>query len=83
MNTQIFDMPGELFLGSDSATAIRQGPRTFASAAKAIRFALEQAAPVHLRGALLRAAGRTFGPAQIRRLYRRLPNVARRGGRFP
>jgi hypothetical protein len=40
MNIQILNAPGELFLGSDVATALAQGSRHFRSAAKAIRFAL-------------------------------------------
>lgn len=69
---QILNAPGELFLGSDVATAFAQGPRQFRSAAKAVRFAVEQAAPVSLRGAMLRVGCRTLGPDQIKRLHRRL-----------
>jgi hypothetical protein len=69
MHTHILDAPGELFLGSDAATALAQGPRRFRSALKAIRFAMEQAAPVSLRGARLEIDGQTFGPDQIRRIH--------------
>lgn len=72
MNIHILNAPGELFLGSDSATAFAQGPRQFRSAAKAVRFAIEQAAPVSLRGAMLRIGRRTLGPRQIKHLHRRL-----------
>ena len=72
MNTSILNAPGALFLGSDSATAIAQGPRHFRSAANAVRFAIEQAAPVSLHGAMLRIGDRTLGPKQIRRLHRGL-----------
>ena len=41
MNTQIFTAPGDLFLGSDAATALSQGARRFSSVAKAVRFAMK------------------------------------------
>ena len=69
MNTEILNAPGELFLGSDSSTAQAMGARQFGSAAKAVRFAMEQAAPVSLNGALLRIGEMTLGPRQIRRLH--------------
>lgn len=72
MNIEFLNAPGELFLGSNSATALAQGSRHFSSAAKAVRFAMEQAAPVSLHGAMLKAGGRTLGPRQIRRLHGRL-----------
>lgn len=72
MNIQILDKPGELYLGSDIATARAQGARRFRSAANAIRFAMEHAAPVSLRGARLDIGERSFGPAQIKRLHLRL-----------
>ncbi|ODT81350.1 MAG: hypothetical protein ABS76_13015 [Pelagibacterium sp. SCN 64-44] len=72
MNIQILNAPGDLFLGSDAATAFAQGPRRFGSAAKAVRFAMEQAAPVSLRGALLKVGTLTLGPQQIERLHRGL-----------
>ena len=50
----------ELYLGSDHHTAITQGARSFATAAQAIRFAFEEAAPVSLRGAMLEIEGTTF-----------------------
>lgn len=76
MNTQILNAPGDLFLGSDLATALAQGPRHFRSAAKAVRFAVEHAAPVSLRGAMLKIGSRTLGPMQIKRLHRQLSMVA-------
>jgi hypothetical protein len=69
MTTAILNAPGLLFLGSDIATARAHGARPFKSAANAIRFAMEQAAPVSLRGARLTIGGQSFGPKQIRRLY--------------
>ncbi|ODT65908.1 MAG: hypothetical protein ABS75_29625 [Pelagibacterium sp. SCN 63-23] len=72
MNIQILNAPGELFLGSDVATASAQGPRHFRSAEKAVRFAMEHAAPVSLRGALLRVGSVNLGPAEIRLLHRNL-----------
>lgn len=72
MNTVFLNAPGELYLGSDAATAQAQGGRRFGSAAKAVRFAMEQAAPVSLRGAMLKVGDRTLGPRQIRKLHHRL-----------
>lgn len=72
MNTQILNNPGELFLGSDIVTAQAQGARRFRSAAKAVRFAMEQAAPVSLHGAMLKIGSDVFGPAQIRQLHAQL-----------
>ncbi|MDC9823307.1 hypothetical protein PRN20_06155 [Devosia sp. ZB163] len=68
-----FAAPGKLFLGSDVDTALAQGPRTFRTAANAIRFAMEHAAPVSLRGAMLIVGKRSYGPDQIRSLHRALP----------
>ncbi len=83
MNTELLNAPGELFLGSDIATARAQGARHFSSAAKAVRFAMEQAAPVSLRGAMLRIGDRTLEPGQIRLLHRQMETLgqARRPGR--
>lgn len=75
MNTQILAAPGDLFLGSDAATALAQGSRHFSSAAKAVRFAMEQAAPVSLHGAMLRIGDQTLGPVQIRRLHQQLADI--------
>jgi len=80
MNTQILSAPGELFLGSDVATALAQGARRFSSAAKAIRFAMEHAAPVSLRGARLRINGQTLGPDQIRTLHRQMETIGQARG---
>jgi hypothetical protein len=62
--------PAELYLGSAWSTASAQGPRAFATAAKAIRFTLEEAAPVSLRGARLQLEGRTYSGEDMRSLYR-------------
>jgi hypothetical protein len=75
MNTHILNAPGELFLGSDAATALAQGARRFSSAAKAVRFAMEHAAPVSLHGAMLRINGKILGPEQIRLLHRQMETI--------
>lgn len=72
MTIDTLNAPAELFLGSTAATALALGSRHFGSAIRAIRFAMEQAAPVSLRGASLHVAGRRLGPRQIRRLHRQL-----------
>ena len=65
-----FHARAELYLGSDRHTATAQGARTFATAAQAIRFAMEEAAPVSLRGASLRVGDTTFARDEIDALYR-------------
>ena len=75
MTNQDFLAAAELYLGSDRPSAMAQGPRAFGSAAKALRFAIEEAAPVSLRGARLRMGGKTFARADMLALYnsRRYP----------
>ena len=65
----------ELYLGSDRHSAAAQGPRAFRTAAKALRFAIEEAAPVSLRGARLRIGERSFARNDMLALYnsRRYP----------
>lgn len=72
MTTQFIDAPGDLFLGSDHASALAQGPRRFSTVAKAVRFAIEHAAPVSLRGAMLLVGDRRLGATQIKSLHRDL-----------
>ena len=67
-----FQAPAELYLGSDWHTAAAQGPRAFRTAAQAIRFALEEAAPVSLKGASLQVAGQRFRKDEMIWLYRSL-----------
>ena len=62
--------PAELHLGSDRTIAASHGPRKFSSAAKALRFAIEEAAPVSLRGARLTVNDRSFPRADMLALYR-------------
>ena len=75
MNIHMLNAPGELFLGSDHATALAQGSRHFRSAAKAIRFAVEQAAPVSLRGATLKIGDLTLRGDTIRQMHRQLTQL--------
>jgi hypothetical protein len=69
MNTQDFLAAAELYLGSDRQSAVAQGPRAFSTAAKALRFAIEEAAPVSLRGARLLIGGRSFAKNDMVALY--------------
>lgn len=64
-----FTKPAELYLGTDWTFAREQGPRHFRTVAHAIRFALEEAAPVSLRGALLRIGKHNLRRAGIEALY--------------
>lgn len=65
-----FHARAELYLGSDWHTAAAQGARSFATAAQAIRFALEEAAPVSLRGAKLLIGDASFERDELAELYR-------------
>jgi hypothetical protein len=75
MTNQDFLAAAELYLGSDRHSAFAQGPRAYRSAAKALRFAIEEAAPVSLRGARLSFGGKSFARADMLALYnsRRYP----------
>jgi hypothetical protein len=77
MTNQDFLAAAELYLGSDRHSAFAQGPREFRTAAKALRFAIEEAAPVSLRGARLLIGDKTFARADMLALYnsRRYPLV--------
>ena len=82
MTHQDYLAAAELYLGSDRQNAVTQGPRSFSSAAKALRFAIEEAAPVSLRGARLLIGDRIFAKADMLALYhsRRYP-LARKAAR--
>jgi len=68
--TQIdYTAPAQLYLGRDWHNASAQGARRFRTAAQALRFALEEAAPVSLHGALLTVNGATFSAEDMKRLY--------------
>ncbi len=60
----------ELYLGSDLNSANAHGPRGFRSVAKALRFAIEEAAPVSLRGARLTIGKRSYARDEMLSLYR-------------
>lgn len=65
-----FQAPAELYLGRDWPTAAAQGSRIFTSAAKALRFAIEEAAPVSLHGARLMIGETSFSGDELTGLYR-------------
>ena len=75
MNNQDYLTAAELSLGSSLLTASTQRPRTFATVAKALRFAIEEAAPVSLRGARLRFGNQVLAKTDMIALYnsRRYP----------
>ncbi|MCD7059449.1 hypothetical protein [Pelagibacterium xiamenense] len=64
-----FTARARLYLGSDRTTALSLGAKTFKTAAAAIRFAMEEAAPVSLRGALLVVGAEGYSGEAIRALY--------------
>ncbi len=70
--------PADLYLGTSRETARAEGHRHFTSAASAIRFAMEQAAPVSLRGALLVVGDRWLTGNDIRAIYQSNPAFGRR-----
>ncbi|MDF2799256.1 MAG: hypothetical protein K0R85_2000 [Devosia sp.] len=65
-----FTAPAELYLGRDPQTAFAQGAKRFRTAAQAIRFAVEEAAPVSLHGALLQVGDRAYRKNELTNLYR-------------
>ncbi|WP_417579654.1 hypothetical protein [Pelagibacterium sp.] len=69
MKTIDYNAEAALYLGRDWRSALEQGSRRFPSAAKAIRFALEEVPPVSLRGALMIVEGRTYSPDDLHALY--------------
>lgn len=64
-----FSARARLYLGRERATALAQGAKTFKTAAQAIRFAIEEAAPVSLRGALLVVGAQGYSGDAIKTLY--------------
>ncbi|WEK03853.1 MAG: hypothetical protein P0Y65_16915 [Candidatus Devosia phytovorans] len=67
-----FHAPAELYLGSTWQTARAQGARNFRTAAQALRFAFEEAAPVSLHGANLVIGETSFTGPELAGLYRNL-----------
>lgn len=65
-----YEARAELYLGSDPKTAAAQGPRTFRTAAQAIRFAVEEAAPVSLHGARMVIGNSSYRGRDLIRLHR-------------
>lgn len=64
-----FNSPARLYLGRNRETALAQGAKSFPNAAAAIRFAMEEAAPVSLHGALLVVGDEGYSGARIKALY--------------
>ncbi|MEQ1771137.1 MAG: hypothetical protein ABL879_14985 [Devosia sp.] len=75
MTNQDYLARAELYLGSDRKSATAHGPRGFRTAANALRFAIEEAAPVSLRGARLKIGDKLLARADMLALYnsRRYP----------
>lgn len=67
-----FHAPAELYLGSTWQAARAQGARNFRTAAQALRFAFEEAAPVSLHGANLVIGELSFSGSELEGLYRNL-----------
>jgi hypothetical protein len=75
MTNQDYLAAAEHYLGSDRRTAACHEPRAFRTVANALRFAIEEAAPVSLRGARLAVGGKSFARNDMLALYhsRRYP----------
>jgi hypothetical protein len=69
MKTIDFNAEASLYLGRDWRSALEQGSRRFPSAAKAIRFALEEVPPVSLHGARMIVEGRSYSPHDLQKFY--------------
>jgi hypothetical protein len=67
--TMNMNTASELYLGRDRQTALSLGARRFRTAAGAIRFTMEQAAPVSRRGALLQVGDQHLDSAAIAQAY--------------
>ena len=70
MTTIDMNARAALYLGSDWSNAQQEGARMFPTAAQAVRFAMEEAAPVSLRGARIIVGNRSFAGDDIVNLYR-------------
>ncbi len=69
MTTMDYETSADLYLGIGPGTARGLGYKRFSTAAAAIRFAMEEAAPVSLRGASLEVGDRRYSGADIPGLY--------------
>lgn len=70
MTNNDYLVAAELSLGSSRKIAMAQGTRTFSSVANALRFAVEEAAPVSLRGARLFVGDRVLARTDMIAMYR-------------
>jgi hypothetical protein len=65
-----YDMPAELFMAKRKGkTHQRLGYRRFATAAEAIRFAIEEFPAIHALGAYMQVGEERFDSDAIQRLY--------------
>ncbi|MDP1732086.1 MAG: hypothetical protein Q8L54_13115 [Devosia sp.] len=64
-----YDASAELYLGRDPKVARGLGFKRFETAAAAIRFAVEEATPNSLRGAVLEVGSTRFSGPEIAALY--------------
>jgi len=65
-----YDMPAELFMAKRKGSAHqRLGYRRFATAAEAIRFAVEEFPAIHTLGAYMQVGDERFDSDDIHRLY--------------
>ena len=66
-----YGSPAELFMAKRTGGRQRLGYRRFATAAEAIRFAVEDIPAIRMMGAWLQVGDERFDSEEIRRLYER------------
>lgn len=69
MKMMDFTKTAELYLGSSRDEALLQGGKKFHNASDAILFAMEEAAPVSLRGAILKVGEIEFTGSAVKKAY--------------
>jgi len=75
-----YQVPAELFMAKRKGAPHRLGYRRFATAAEAIRFAVEDFPAVHTLGAYMQVGDERFDSDDIHRLYESNDYPLRRAG---
>jgi hypothetical protein len=75
-----YQMPAEIFMAKRKGRPQRLGYRRFATAAEAIRFAVEDFPSIHTLGAFMQVGDERFDSDEIHRLYESSDYPLRRSG---